>query len=271
MKNRVAIIYDFDLTLSNKEMQEFGLFDAIKTDNDTIMQRVRTFAKDNNADLMLSFLLIILKQAKENKIKITRNFLKNLGKNISYFNEVETWFDRINKFGKDLGLKIEHYIISAGHKEMLEGTSIFKHFKRVFGCEYLYDENGEAYWPKILINYTTKTQFLFRIRKNRLDDLYDDYHINNKLEDDKQLSFKNVIYLGDGATDIPCMQIITNGGGLSLSLYDEQNKKKMLFANDLLEDKRVSASIKADYSEDSEIDKIIKERLKEIAKNYKTK
>lgn len=269
MKNTLAIIYDFDLTLSPVGMQDFGLFQKLKTTEDEFMKEVREFAKEHNSDFLLSFMLNILKNAKSKRVKITKDFLKSTGKNAIYFKGVETWFDRINEFGKKHDIDVEHFIISAGNREILEGTSIFKKFKRVYACEFLYNEKGEPYWPRLVVNHTLKTQFLFRIRKNLLDDLYNDKHINDKFEDEKQLPFNHIIYLGDGDTDVPCMQIVTNRGGLSLSVYDEKNRKKKHFAEDLLEDKRVGAFVKADYSENSEIDKIIKKQILKLSKEYK--
>lgn len=271
MKNTLAIIYDFDLTLAPFGMQDFGLFQKLKVTEDEFMKDVRTFAKENNADFLLSFMLNIINTAKRNRVKITKEFLNSTGKNAVYFNGVESWFDRINKFGKMHGVDIEHYIISAGNREILEGTSIFKKFKRVYACEFLYDKKGQPYWPRLVVNHTLKTQYLFRIRKNLLDDLYNDKHINDKFEEDEQLPFSQMIYLGDGDTDIPCMQIVTNGGGLSLSVYDEHNRKKKHFAEDLLEDKRVGAFVKADYTEGGELDKTIKKQILKVSRSIKRK
>ena len=263
---KLILIYDFDKTLSPKYMQEYGFFAKLNTNNDDFMARQAKYCKKNNCDMILSFLLLALKEAKANNIKLTHKFMQKCGKNIEYYNGVEHWFERINKFGKDNGVEVEHYIISCGNKEILEGSSIYKNFKEVFASEYLFDENKEAYWPKVLVNYTTKTQCLYKIRKQIFNDNFDEVTINKKFKPEDVLPFENMVYLGDGETDVPCMKIVKMNGGMSLSLYAEKGSSKEEFAQSLYNDERVDYAVKADYSENTEIDILIKNRILEIAK-----
>ena len=263
---KLILIYDFDKTLSPKYMQEYGFFQALNTDNEDFMQKQIEFCIKNNSDMILSFLFLALKKANENGVKLTKALMKKCGKNIKYFNGVETWFERINRFGLEHGVEVEHYIISCGNKEILEGSSIYKNFKEVFATEYLFDENKEAYWPKVLVNYTTKTQCLFKIRKQLFHDNFDETKINKKYKPEDLFPFKNMVYLGDGETDVPCMQIIKSNGGMTLSLYAEKGSKKEEFAKSLYSDGRVDYAVLADYSENNEIDMLIKNRILEKAK-----
>ncbi|MBQ9786278.1 MAG: hypothetical protein IJW25_02305 [Clostridia bacterium] len=172
---------------------------------------------------------------------------------------VETWFERINKFGENLGLEIEHYIISSGHKEMIEGTPIAKCFKKIYACCYYYDENGEAIWPAVAVNYTNKTQFLFRINKGFLEE-YDDNVNIPMAHDDRAISFDNMIYIGDSQTDSPCMRVVMKNGGKAIGVFDSEHKKDQLKI--LLENNKINFIAKADYTEGKELEIIIKEIIR---------
>lgn len=265
MKNKIAIIYDFDKTLIPKNMQEYDLQSKLQLKDD-FFEEFNMFAIQNNMDMVLATQYCFMQVAKQKNISLTKQFLIECGKGITYFNGVEEWFDRINEYGKSVGLEIEHYVLSCGSTEIIQGCSIAKHFKRIFSNEFLYDEEGQAVWPKVLVNYTTKTQYLFRIRKNLLDDLYDVVEINKRMAVDK-IPFKNMIYIGDGFSDVPCMQIVYDKGGCAISVYAPNDKSSMSDAAALYEEKRVSAYKIADYTEKSELNNYIKDKLLEISKN----
>ena len=185
MKNskKVVLMYDFDKTLSKLYMSEYDFVKQVGFSNSVDFWNFCniTLAKSNNMDNNLAFMLANLLLAKKSNIKLTKEYFNSLGKNITYFNGVEAWFKRINEFGKKLGLKIEHYIISSGVKEIIEGTSINKYFTKVFASSYIYNDRGEAFWPRLIVNYTAKTQYIFRIKKNLLNDLTDDKSINKRI------------------------------------------------------------------------------------------
>ena len=196
----------------------------------------------------------MVKLCKEKGIKLTRETLNEMGRKIEYFNGVTTWFDRINEYGKEAGADIEHYILSSGNTEIIEGTSIAKNFKEIYGCKFVFDENGEAVWPGVAINYTLKTQFIHRVSKNVLD-ITNDYDLN-KHKTTRRIPFQNMIYVGDGQTDVPCMKFIKEKGGKTIALYPSTNEKQSVL--DLIMDNRVNFACLADYSNGSTFDKSVK-------------
>ena len=263
-----AIIYDLDKTLCDKDMQEYSFIPNLGINPTEFWKTTTEFSNKEKMDKILACMYMMLKESKDNNKNITKDYLNSLGKDINFFPGILEWFDRINKYGQELGLKIEHYIISSGLKEIIEGTKISNKFKEIYACEFLYDENGHAIWPKISVNYTTKTQFLSRINKGVLD-ISNDKLLNKKmLEENRRISTKNMIYLGDGFTDIPSMRMTRETGGYAIAVYQNNDKK---IVNDLLIDNRIDFYAKANYTENSEIDKLIKNILSEISIKSKLK
>ena len=203
----VAICYDFDKTLSPKDMQEFGLIPKLKCKAKSFWKESNTMAKDNGMDKILAYMKVIVDKAGE-KIRISREDFNGLGKSIELFNGVETWFDRINAIAEKLKINVEHYIISAGLKEIVEGTSIAKYFTQIYASEFYYNQYGIPRWPCQVVNYTSKTQYLFRISKDCLD-LSDEDSINDYIpHKERRIPLKRFIYIGDSETDIPAMKIV---------------------------------------------------------------
>jgi hypothetical protein len=175
---------------------------------------------------------------------------------------VLTWFDRINEYGRSQGVEIEHYIISSGTYEIIQGTPIAKYFKRIYACRYMYDENGEALWPALAINYTLKTQYIYRISKGTLD-VTDDYHLNRQQDESlRRIAYHNMIYIGDGLTDIPCMKLVKERGGKSIAVYPKDNREHV---KPLVEDARINYVCEADYTPDSPLEKIVKLMIEKMA------
>ena len=255
-KTIVAICYDFDSTLSTHEMQYWL---APKLDM-TIKEFWANQDKLVGVNFVLSYLWITLNECRKKGIKVTREFLQSCGKDIEFYRGVKGWFKRLNKYAKEKNIILEHYIISTGNKEMIEGSAIFNEFEKIYGCEFLYDEKGEAFWPKLVVNGTTKTQYLFRINKGIDDDDFMEVKVNERVEN-KRVEFSNMIYIGDGVTDIPCMTLVTEKGGTAIAVYDE-NKKHV--GDALLRDKRVQFACKADYSDGGELDKVVKHVINSI-------
>ena len=178
------------------------------------------------------------------------------------FDGVLTWFDRINEYGRSLGVEIEHYIISSGTYEIIEGTPIAKYFKRIYACRYMYDDNGEAVWPALAINYTLKTQYIYRISKGTLD-VTDDYNLNRVQDESlRRIAYHNMIYIGDGLTDIPCMKLVKERGGKSIAVYPAGDRDHV---KPLVEDDRINYVCGADYSPDSPLEKIVKLIIEKMA------
>ena len=203
----------------------------------------------------------MIKQARKKNVEITKEAFKALGADVDLLPGVKTWFKRINDYGKSKGVKIEHYIISSGLKEIMEGTPIAKHFKRIYGCEFHYNTNGNADWPAQVVNYTTKTQFIFRISKGALD-LYDDSLVNSYMPmHSRSVPYSNMIYIGDGLTDVPCMKLIRDRGGESIALFHGKNKS---LSQKLLLEKRVGFICPANYSKNSELEITVKTLIDKI-------
>ncbi len=256
---KAAIMYDFDQTLATTNMQEYSLLPALGIDPSAFWSEVTELSQSNNMDPILAYMLLIVKRAKQQGVKLSRDFLKSLGKDIVYYPGVEDYFPRINEYAQNLGIELQHYIISSGTGEILEGTSIYDQFKMVYACEYHYDEDGNADWPAVSINYTGKTQFLFRIQKQCLD-VFENEKIN-RFSTPREVPFTRMIYIADGLTDVPCMRLVKGYGGFSIAV----NNGNQDTCDKLIEDKRVDFVAKADYSADSELDKILRSILSKIA------
>lgn len=263
---KIAIAYDFDGTLAKGNIQENSFIPKVGTNKDDFWRKTKETAQENDMDEILSYMYQIVKCADNADIKITKDALKEHGKSVEYFNGVESFFERINKYAKNKNIKIEHFIISSGTKEMLEGTTIAKYFKNIYASSFMYDTYGKPIWPALAINYTTKTQFLFRINKG-IYNAWDNTQINKYIpEDERNIDFKHMVYLGDGETDIPAMKLLKDKGGLSIAVYDpEHPKEKIDNVEILVDNERAHFVCEANYEENSSIDLIIKNYIDKIA------
>ncbi len=255
----MAIMYDFDKTLSTTDMQNYSFIPNLGLTPEQFWGDTTIFSEKTGVERILSYMYVMIKKAKENNIKLTREYLNECGKNIKFFPGVTTWFKRINEYGASKGVKVEHYLVSSGTKEIIEGSSIFNEFKAVFGCEYYY-ENDEPVWPKLAINYTQKTQFFFRIAKGVVD-TSDDEGVNIKTKK-LRVPYENIVYMGDGMTDIACMTLVKKNGGHSIALYPEKDQQKV---RQLYDEGRVSFICRADYGANSDLEKIIQLIIDKIA------
>ena len=262
-KVKVALIYDFDGTLSTTDMQNYGLIPTFGMSCKTFWNKANTFGDQNMMEQITSSMYYVFKTAKDKKIPLTRELFFECGKNIQFFEGVENWFERINHYGDMLDLEIEHYVISAGYEEIIEGCAIRKYFKEVYGCAYAYDDKGEAVWPARVVNYSTKTQYLSKINKGlgKLDDKL----VNEFMEDSKRrVPFPRIIYFGDGMTDIPSMKLVKDRGGNAIAVYKPKSAHKEK-AIKLLKDDRVNFALPADYSDGTAIDTVVKTILDKLA------
>ena len=260
---KVGLIYDFDETLSVDYMQSFGLIQSLGMSPDTFWKKANLWSANNNADQITGTMYYFMKTAKEKGVSLSREVLKNFGRNIEYYNGVLTWFERINNFGRALDLDIEHYIISSGYEEIVEGTEIRKYFKDVFACSFAYGDDNQPVWPARVVNYSIKTQFLSKINKGLGKN--DDIAVNEFTPDDeRRIPFKQMIYFGDGMTDIPSMKLTKDRGGNAIAVYTPRSHARRK-AMKLLVDNRVNFALPADYSENKEIDIVVKTILVKIA------
>lgn len=259
----LAICYDFDKTLTPDDMQAQGLIQKLGFDVEDFWRESNATAEKHNMDQNSAWMLKISETSK-GKLLASRETFYSFGKEIRFFNGVEGWFERINNFGKENNVKIEHYIISSGLKEIIEGTSLAEKnvFKKIYASSFYYDENGIAKWPAQVVNYTNKTQFLFRISKGTLD--INDQSVNDSFkEEELKIPFRNIVYIGDSDTDIPCMKLVNSRGGHSIGVYGDDEDKTKVY--NMIRDNRVQYFSKADYSEGSELDKLVKGIIKKTA------
>ncbi len=249
----IAFMYDFDKTLCDQDMQEYGFIPNLGMTSEEFWSETEQFRKKHYMEGILGYMYFMMYKCKEKGIPFTKEYLRSLGKDINFYKGVSNWFKRINQYGESIGVKIEHYVISSGLKDIIEGSKIKDEFKKIFACQYYFDENGNAVWPSIAINYTQKTQYIFRISKGIYDET-DSRRVNEKMTD-RVVSYENMLYFGDGITDIPCMTFVKKQGGISIALYPKGKKNKV---TNLLLDNRVNYICPADYQEGSDLDSLVK-------------
>ena len=258
----IALMYDFDKTLCTKDMQEYTFIPRVNMSPEEFWGEAVRLSGEEKMDPILAYMMLMIDKARSRHVKIHRENFVEMGPDLELYPGVGDWFGRMNKVGDELGVDIEHYIISSGLREIIEGSSVYDRFKEVFACEFYYDENDVAVWPKNVVNYTTKTQFLFRINKGILD-LSENAELNAYTpEDERRVPFENMIYVGDGLTDVPCMKLVKVNGGYSIAVYKPGEESK---AAPLIRDGRVDFISVADYSEGGELDRIVKEVIRTMA------
>ena len=253
----VALIYDFDGTLAPGNMQEFGFIQAMGETKEEFWEKSNSLAVDQDASDVLSYMKMMYDEARAKGISLRREDFKRFGRDIDFFEGVREWFSIVNAYGAEHGVRVEHYINSSGLKEMVEGTAIAKEFKHIFAGTYIYNEAGEAVWPGIAVDYTNKTQFLFKISKG-IFSARDSKMVNaSTAEDKKRVPFAHMIYFGDGETDVPSMKVVGMFGGHPIAVYDPQNEKKRAVAAKLKRQGRVRFVAPAVYTRESKAFKIV--------------
>ena len=264
----VALIYDFDGTLSPGNMQEFGFIQAIEKSPEKFWKMSYEIAIDQDASNILSYMKLMFDEARNKGIRLRKKDFQNFGRKVELFSGVKEWFQLTKRYGKEHGVTVEHYINSSGLAEIIEGTPIAGEFKRIFACSFLYDENGEAVWPGVAVDYTAKTQFLFKINKGILS-IRDNKLVNeSQSEDKKRIPFPHMVYFGDGQTDVPCMKIVKMFGGHSIAVYNPEIPGKKASAKKLLKQERVNFIAPAEYTEDSLNYKIVCSIIDKIKADY---
>ncbi len=247
----VALIYDFDGTLSPGNMQEFGFIQAVGKTKEEFWKMSDGIAVGQDASNVLAYMKLMFDEAKAAGIPLRRSKFKEFGKHIELFEGVERWFSLVNKYGRQKGVQVEHYINSSGLKEIIEGSSIAHEFKHIYAGTFIYNAEGEAEWPGIAVDHTAKTQFLFKISKG-ITSQHDSKMVNSSIADDKKrIPFSHMIYFGDGETDIPCMKIVGMFGGNPVAVYNPESPKKKAVAQKLKRQGRVNFITPAIYTKDS--------------------
>ena len=257
----IAFLYDFDKTLCTTDMEDYAFIPSLGYTPAEFWGRANAFGWENRMDGLLAYMYTMIQECAAQNIKLDRAFLNHCGESIQLFPGVREWFARINAFGESLGVQVEHYVISSGLREIIEGSGIAQEFREIYACEFYYNENGDACWPKLDVNFTNKTQFVYRINKGILD-VSRDRELNDSMPDDsKRVPFTNMIYMGDGLSDVPCMKMMRAYGGQAIAVYQAGNRQGV---EKLLADGRVDFIFPADYREGMELDRTVRDILRKM-------
>ena len=257
----IAFLYDFDKTLCTTDMEDYAFIPSLGYTPAEFWGRANAFGWENRMDGLLAYMYTMIQECAAQNIKLDRAFLNHCGESIQLFPGVREWFARINAFGESLGVQVEHYVISSGLREIIEGSGIAQEFREIYACEFYYNENGDACWPKLDVNFTNKTQFVYRINKGILD-VSRDKELNDSMPDDsKRIPFTNMIYMGDGLSDVPCMKMMRAYGGQAIAVYQASNRQGV---EKLLADGRVDFIFPADYRADTELDRTVRDILRKM-------
>ena len=261
----IAILYDYDKTLCTQDMQNYGFIPSLGLAPADFWKIANSLGWEQKMDGILAYMYTMIQESKRRGIPLTREKLVRYGRNIAFFPGVEDWFARLNRFGESLGVEVEHYVISSGLKEIIEGSAIAKEFKEIYASEFYYNEQGEPEWAKLAVNFTAKTQFVYRINKGVLD-VSDDRTLNASMPDDsKRVPFTNMVYLGDGLSDVPCMKMMRAYGGQAIAVYQAANRRGV---EQLLTDGRVDYIFPADYREGTDLENTMKNIIRRMAVNH---
>ena len=257
----IAFLYDFDKTLCTTDMEDYAFIPSLGYTPAEFWGRANAFGWENRMDGLLAYMYTMIQECAAQNIKLDRAFLNHCGESIQLFPGVREWFARINAFGESLGVQVEHYVISSGLREIIEGSGIAQEFREIYACEFYYNENGDACWPKLDVNFTNKTQFVYRINKGILD-VSRDKELNDSMPDDsKRVPFTNMSYMGDGHSDVPCMKMMRAYGGQAIAVYQASNRQGV---EKLLADGRVDFIFPADYREGMELDRTVRDILRKM-------
>ncbi|MAK82396.1 HAD family hydrolase [Phenylobacterium sp.] len=261
----MAIAYDFDGTLADGNMQEHQFLPDIGMKPKAFWEEVKRLTKEHQADEVLVYMNLMLRRADAAGVPVRRGDFKARGQAITLFEGVEGWFDRITAYGRAKGVRIEHVLVSSGNAEIFAGTPIASKFSQVYASKFMFDQNGVAAWPALAVNYTTKTQYLFRINKGA-HDLSDNTKVNQFVEKkDRPVPFENMVFIGDGSTDIPCFRTVKEQGGLSIAVFKPNTKGAKSKADKYISDGRVHCALPANYSADGELDRVIKAAIDAVS------
>jgi phosphoserine phosphatase len=265
----VALIYDFDGTLSPANMQEFDFLKEVGIRNrQKFWRESEEMSIAQDASSILCYMKLMLEKAHQAGVSVRREKFVEFGRSIVFYPGVTEWFLNIRELGESIGVNVKHYINSSGLYEMIEGTEIFHEFENVYACRFLYDENGVAVWPAVAVDFTAKTQFLFMINKG-IERVSENRRVNEYMPDElRPVPFRHMIYFGDGATDIPCMRLVKEQGGNSIAIYKKGNESKRHVAEQLVREHRVNFACAGDYRKGSVVWKIVESILHQVRSNW---
>ena len=276
-KPNIAICYDFDGTLIRGNMQENSFLSEVGIPAGEFWMQVKERARNHDMDEVLAYMQLMVEAARRAEKPFTRQALVEHGKSLELFPGVDGWFGLINEYCKSVGAKAEHFIISSGVQEMIEGSGIAKEFEHIFASGFSFDANGVPDFAARSVNYTTKTQYLFRINKG-ISNSWDNEKINRFTpEEERPRPFSRMIYIGDGETDVPAMKMVNHQGGYSIAVYPPRVGKrrnademaKMRTAERLVKDDRAKFVVEANYEEDGPVFRLVGMLVRRIVDEYR--
>ena len=266
MKTIIALLYDFDKTLCTQDMQNYTFIPSLGMEPGSFWQEANVFGQREEMDGILAYMYMMLEKSRALNVSLTRDFLRRCGRNIDFFPGVTDWFERVNAHGRTLGVQVEHYVISSGLREIIEGSAIADAFTKIYASEFYYNAAGAPVWPRLAVNFTAKTQFVYRINKGVLD-VADDQKLNDSMpDDDKRVPFTNMIYIGDGLSDVPCMKMMRAYGGQAIAVYQEANRAGV---EKQLRQKRVDFIYPADYRAGGGLERTVKDVIQKMAVSHR--
>ena len=258
----LAFLYDFDKTLCTTDMEDYTFIPSLGMTPGEFWSLANELGRANRMDGILAYMYTMIRESQRRGKPFTRESLVEMGRDIVLFPGVRDWFRRINAFGAEQGVQIEHYVISSGLREIIEGCGISGEFKEVYASEFYYDQSGSPVWVKLAVNFTAKTQFVYRVNKGVLD-VSEDKALNDSMPDDsKRVPFSNMLYLGDGLSDVPCMKMMRTYGGQAIAVYQESNRPGV---EDLLAKGRVDYMFPADYRAGTALEKTVQDIIRRMA------
>jgi len=261
----VALLYDFDRTLCTQDMQNYSFIPSLGMAPGDFWRLANEFGRREHMDGILAYMYTMVRESRTRNVPITRESLTHQGRSISFFPGVKEWFARLNSFGESLGVTVEHYVISSGLKEIIEGSAIGGAFQEIYASEFYYDEDGCPVWPKLAVNFTSKTQFIYRINKGVMD-VANEEELNASMPDNrKRVPFTNMIYLGDGLSDVPCMKMMQAYGGVAIAVYQGPGRAGV---EQLLRERRVDYIFPADYREGTDLELTMKNIIRKMAVSH---
>ncbi len=261
-KTIVALLYDFDKTLCTQDMQNYAFIPSLGLAPGDFWKIANDFGRQEKMDGVLAYMYTMLQEAERRGLSLTRQSLNRCGRSISFFPGVTDWFERIDRCGELLNVQVEHYVISSGLREIIDGSAIAGAFKEIYASEFYYNGEGRPVWPRLAVNFTAKTQFVYRINKGVLD-VSDDKTLNDSMPDDsKRIPFPNMIYMGDGLSDVPCMKMMRAYGGQAIAVYQAANRRGV---EQLLRQGRVDYIYPADYREGTGLEITVKNIIRKMA------
>jgi haloacid dehalogenase-like hydrolase len=269
LQNTIAIVYDYDQTLSPAYMQDDVIFPAFGINAERFWQRCAELVQNEGYDQELAYMKSLLDYLSVDRP--TNAQLQTLGGKMKLYRGLPEMFvefqeNLLNGAHTAAGIRVEHYVLSSGLKVLIEGSTLRPYLRAAFGCEFAESSEGRITFPKRVISHTQKTQYLFRINKGLLDMTQD---VNDHMPAEiRPIPFENMVYIGDGPTDVPCFTIMKKNGGHAIAVYNPDDRDRLSFRkcfNLATHADRVRHIAPADYRRNSHLRLLLEEMVSEIA------